>query len=96
MGHGSHMTWPDQQRRSDVPVLKAPEQFAALVVASFGHDLDAAVVEVLGEADQAQLKRVSPDPPAESDTLNTPADPRGQPDVRGHVTTGHCEVVAGS
>jgi hypothetical protein len=95
MGHACYPTRPDQQRRSNVAVLQAREQFAAAVLRSLGDDLDPAVGQVLGEAGQAKLQRSRPDPPSEPDPLHAAAHPRSQPDLRGHVTTGRCGVGAG-
>lgn len=42
-------------------------------------DLDAAVVEVAGIADEPELQRASPDPPPEADALHAPADEQSHP-----------------
>jgi uncharacterized protein YkwD len=47
---------------------------------AFGDDRDTAVAEVRGRADQAQLQRSRPRPPAETDTLHPALGPRCEPD----------------
>jgi len=96
MRHPGHLTRPDEQAGSDVAVRNAGKQFAAAILASLGYDLDPAICQVLGEANQAKLERGGPDPPAKPDALHAPAHPRCQPEVHRHVTNGRCEVAAGT
>jgi hypothetical protein len=57
------------------------------------YDLDTPVGHVARTADEPELERPAPGPPAETDPLDPPADPRRQPGVRLFLT--HAFILSG-
>ena len=59
--------------------FQTPEQLGAAFPGPLGDHFHPAVGEVLGRAEQPELQRVAPGPPAEADALNPAAHPDRQP-----------------